>query len=127
MILDYVPDGADLIVKRASPLDTKVLRHCDLHTFDMRAVPERFEHGVGKTEEQHVVHGSFAEVMINAENRLLVERFEQDGVEFASGNEVPAKRLFNDDTGIVSASRLRQVLHHGAKQGGRNGRSEEHT
>src|SRR6185295_18870293 len=46
MILDHVPDGADLIVKRASPLDAKVLRHCDLHTFDIRAVPQWFEHGV---------------------------------------------------------------------------------
>ena len=78
MILHHVADGADLIVKSAPALNAEIFRHRDLHALDCVTVPERFQHRVGETEEQHVVHGLFAEVMVNAENGLLVESFEQD-------------------------------------------------
>ena len=86
-----------LVVERAAALDAEVLRHGDLHALDVVAVPERFQERVGEAEEHHVVHRPLAEVMVDAEDRRLVEGAEQDPVEFLRRGEVAAERLFDDD------------------------------
>ena len=43
VVLDDVADGPRLLVERAAPLDAEVLRHRDLHAFDVVAVPDRFQ------------------------------------------------------------------------------------
>jgi len=61
---------------------------------------ERFQNGSAthwRSEEQHVVHGLFTEVMVNPENPLLVEGLQQNLVQFLGGNLVASERLFHDD------------------------------
>src|ERR1051325_8965872 len=41
MVLNYIADGADLLIKRAAALDTKILCHGDLDALEMHAVPAR--------------------------------------------------------------------------------------
>ena len=81
MILHYVADGSRLIIKSAAPLDAEVFGHGDLHTLDMIAIPKRFQEGISETEEEHVVHRPLAQVVIDAEDCLLVEGAEQSLVE----------------------------------------------
>jgi len=77
VVLDDVANGANLFVKRSPALNSKILRHGDLHTLDMRAVPEGFEHFVRKAEEKHAMHRLFAQVMVDAENFVFVEYSQQ--------------------------------------------------
>ena len=94
MILHHVADRAGLIVKCAAALHAEILRHRDLHALDVLAIPERLEHRVGEAEEQHVVDGLLSEVMVNAEDALLVERFEQNPVEPLRRGEIACRKVF---------------------------------
>ena len=91
MILDHVADGARLIVKGAAALDAEVFRHGDLHALDMVAVPERLQERIGEAEEEHVMHRPLPQVMVDAEDRRLVEGAEQDLVELLRRGEVVPK------------------------------------
>jgi len=73
MVLHHVADRPGLVVEPAAPLHAEVLGHRDLHAFDVGAIPHRLEEGVGKAEEQHVVHGALAEVMVDAKDVVFVE------------------------------------------------------
>ena len=88
MILDHVANGARLVVERAAALDAEILGHRDLHALDMVAIPDRLQERVGEAEEQHVVHGPLAQVMVDAEDRLLVEGPEQDPVQLLRRGQV---------------------------------------
>ena len=81
VVLHHVTDGANLLIKRAPPLNPKILGHRNLHALDVRAIPKRLQQHIGKAEEQHAVDGLFAQVMVNTKNRLLVKRLEQDLIE----------------------------------------------
>ena len=74
MILNHVADSARFVIENAPTLNAEVFRHSDLHAFDMVAVPERLQGCVGEAEEKQVMHGPLAEVMVNAEDGLFVER-----------------------------------------------------
>src|SRR4029453_18445278 len=63
MILDDVAHGAGSVVEGASALNTEIFRHGDLHALDMIPVPEGLQEGIGKTEEEHVVHRPLPEVV----------------------------------------------------------------
>src|SRR5262247_4311803 len=97
MVLDDVTDRARLLIKSTPPLDAEVLGHGDLHTLDMVAIPERFQERIGEAEEEQVVHRQLSEVMVDAEDRLLVKRAEQRVVELLRRKKIVAERFFNDD------------------------------
>src|SRR6476646_350198 len=96
MVLDHVADRADLFVKSAPALHTEILRHRDLNAFDVGPVPEGFEDGIGEAKKQHAVHRLFAQVMVNAINRLLLEGSEQDLIESTGGWQIATEGFFDD-------------------------------
>src|SRR5215471_4572754 len=100
MVLNDIADGTDLLVKCASALDSEIFGHRDLDALYIRAIPKRLEHGVGEAEEQHTVDGLFSQVMVDAENPLFVEGFEQDLIQSACRGEVATKRLFDNDSRV---------------------------
>ena len=106
MILHDVADRARLIIESAPPLDAEVFGHGDLHTLDMVAIPERFQERIGEAEEEHVVHRPLAQVMVDAEDRLLVEGAEQGAVERLRREEIVTERFFNDDASAVACIQL---------------------
>src|SRR5215470_820118 len=116
MVLDDVADSARLIIKSAPSLDTEVFGHGDLHTRDMVAIPERFQDRVGEAEEEHVVHRPLAQVMVDAEDRLLVEGAEQGAVERLRREEIVTERFFNDDASAVRASSFAQLCYNRLEQ-----------
>ncbi len=55
-----------LLVVAAALLDADRFRHRDLHVVDVAAVPDRLEDAVGEAEDQDVLDGLFAQVVIDA-------------------------------------------------------------
>src|SRR5262245_21770096 len=101
MILHDVADRARLIIKSAPPLNAEVFGHGDLHTLDMVAIPEGFQDRIGEAEEEQVVHRPLAQVMVDTEDRLLIEGAEQSAVERLRREEIVTERFFNDDASAV--------------------------
>jgi len=121
VILNYVADSSRLIIKSAAPLDTEIFGHRDLHTLDMVAIPERFQKRISKAEKEHVVHRPFSQVMVDAEDRLLVESAQQGAVERLRREEIVTERFFNDDASTVRATSFAQLCHNRLEQPGRDG------
>src|SRR5215471_16078352 len=97
MVLYHITDGPGLIVKSASPLNSKLLRQRDLHAFDIVPIPEGFQKRVCEPEVQHVLNGPLPKVMVNTEYRFLGKSADQDLIQFLRRDEVCSKRFFDDD------------------------------
>ena len=98
MVLDDVADRSRLLVEAGPPLEPERLGHRDLHVVDELAVPDRLEDPVGEAQDEHVLHGFLAEVVVDAEDLLLVEVRANDLVQVAGALEVVAERLLDDQT-----------------------------
>ncbi len=121
VVFDHVADGAGFLVKVTAPLDAEVLGHRDLHAFDIVAVPDRFEKRVLKAEVLQVPHGRFAQVVVDAEDRLLRKGGQQDLIEALGRFEIAAERLFDDHAAVLRAAGLAELLDHDAEHVGRDG------
>ncbi len=49
------------------------LGHGDLDVIDIVAVPQRLENRVGKTEDEDILDGLFAQVVVDAVDLILIE------------------------------------------------------
>src|SRR4030095_14819466 len=121
MVLNHVANGAGLIIERPPALNPEILRHGDLDALDLIAVPERLKERVLEAEKHHVMHRSFSQIMIDAEDVLLVEAAEQNPIELLRRGEVVTEGFFNDDTSALGAVRLGQLFHDQLEQRGRDG------
>ena len=121
MILNHIADCAGLIIERASALNSKVLRHSNLYALDLIAVPERLQERVLEAEEDHVMHRPLAEVMVDAEDVLLVESPEQNPIERLRRGEVVTEGFFNDNASAVGTVCLGQLFHDDPEQCRRDG------
>ena len=83
VVLDDVAQGAGSFVEAAALFDAEGLGDGDLDVVDVTADPQRLEYGVGETQGQHVLHGLFAEVVVDAVDLVLGEDLVQGGVELA--------------------------------------------
>ena len=120
MVLDHVANGAGFIVESAASLHSEFLRHGDLHALDVVAIPERLHEGVGKPENDHVVHRPLAEIVVNAKDSGLGEGCMQDAVELLRRGKVMTEGLLDNDAGTLAAVRLRQLFHDRSEQEGRD-------
>ena len=77
VVLDDVTDRTRLLVEASTTFNAKVLGHRYLHGGDVLAIPDWLKEGVRKAEVAQVLHGFFAQVMVDPEDRWLGE----DGVE----------------------------------------------
>jgi len=68
MILNNIADCPGLVIKFATPFCTEILRDCDLHTFDVIAIPDRLKIGICKTKKDQIGNRFLPEVVIDAEN-----------------------------------------------------------
>src|SRR4029453_4624027 len=111
VILNHVADRAGLIVERPPALNSEVFRHGYLYALDLIPVPERLQNCILEPQENHVTHRSFPQVMIDAEDVLLVESTEQNPIELLCRNEVVTERFFNDDASTTGAACLGELFH----------------
>src|SRR6202012_5268802 len=101
VILHNVANCAGGVVEGAAALNTEILGHGDLDALDVVAIPEGLHEGVCEAEHEEVVHRALAEVMVDTKYVYFVEGFVENLIQFASGFEVAAKGLFDDDAGAV--------------------------
>ena len=101
MILNDVADGAGLVVKAAAALHAEILRHGDLHAFDIGAIPERLHERIGEPEDEHVVHRPFAEVMVDAKIADSGKSPCRNRLRFCAEARSCAERLLDDDARAV--------------------------
>ena len=75
MILEHVAHDAGRVVVAGPAADADFFRHRDLHVIDVVAIPDRLENRVRKPQHQQVLHGLFAEVVVDAIDLPLGEDF----------------------------------------------------
>ncbi len=108
VVLDHVAGGAALVVVAGPVVGADGFADGDLHVIDVFVIPDRLEDRVGEAHHHEVLDGFLAEVMVDAEDLLFLEIFEEDGIEVFGGFVVPAEGLFDDDaleaSGAVGAA-----------------------
>src|SRR6185369_2382806 len=96
-VLNYVAKRSCFFIKRTAAFDSQRFSSGDLHVIDVVAIPDGLEDAVAETEYQDVLHRLFAQVVIDAENLVLVKDGVDLVIEFARRVEIVAERLFDDD------------------------------
>ena len=118
VILDDVAGRADPVVVSRAASEADVLGHRYLHVVDVIAVPHGFEQLVGEAQRHDVLDGFLAQVVVDAEHRLLGEHRGDDVIELACTLEVVAERFLDDDTaprimpGLGDAGAVELPAHH---------------
>ena len=117
MVLNDVAGRADAVVVARTRADADVLGHRDLHGIDVVCFPQGFEHGIREAHRHDVLDGFLAQVVVDAEDVLLVEDLRDDVGELLRGAKVVAERLLDDDAAPFAAlalveARVGQVLGH---------------
>src|SRR5215469_2946437 len=109
MIWHHVAKRASGFVESAAMLDAHRFRRGDLHVVHVVAVPKRLDDVVGKAEDHDVLHGLFAEIVVDAINLLLCQDLLELLVELLRGGQVVAKWLFDDDPRPAAVFFFRQT------------------
>ncbi len=73
MVLDHVPEGPGLVIVAGPALDPEAFGHGDLDALHQIAVPQGLEDGVGEPEDQEILDGFLAQVMVDAVDLGFVE------------------------------------------------------
>jgi hypothetical protein len=68
MVLDHIADRSRLVIKRSAALYPKVFGHRDLHTLDIRPVPQWLQKRIRKPKRNHVMHRIFRQVVVDAKD-----------------------------------------------------------
>ena len=97
MVLHHVAQRARLLVIRPARLHADRLAHRDLHVVDVLAVPERLEDAVGEAQDQDVLDGLLAEIVVNPVDLPLAEHPRDQPVQLLGALEVAAEGLLDDD------------------------------
>src|SRR5713226_7647113 len=97
MVRHHVAQRAGAVIVTAAFLYAHALGCGDLHMVDITAIPDRLEDAVGETEDQDILHGLFAEIMVDAVDLALGEDRADFLIERTSGVEVVAERFLDND------------------------------
>ena len=97
VVLEHVAHRAGTVVVTAPVFHADGFGGGDFHVVDVVPVPERLEQAVGEAQHQQVLHGFFAEVVVDTVN-LVFEEVVVDGcVQLARSLRIVAKGLFHDE------------------------------
>ena len=125
MVLHHVAQRAGFVVEAVAAFEPHGLADGDLHMVDTLRVPQRLEHRVGEAQRHQVLDRFLAQIVVDAENPVFVERAGDRIVDDARAGEIVAERLFEADPHVFARqpSRL-QPADRGLEQEGR-GREED--
>ena len=110
MVLDHVAQDARLFEIGAAVLDADGLGDGHLHVVDGVAVPDALEDGVAEAEDEDVLDGLLAQIVVDAEDLRFVEDAVDDAVQLAGRRQVVPERLLDDDAGAVARSASLQAV-----------------
>ena len=99
-------------------LDAEVLRHRDLHAFDVVAVPDRLEHRVGEPQVEDLLQAHLSQVVVDPVQLGLVDVLVQFLGQGAGGGSVISERLLHHDPPRRGQASLGQALDDRAEQEG---------
>jgi hypothetical protein len=126
VVLQHVARGAAAVVVTAAGADAEFFGDGDLDVVDVATVPERLEDRVGETQDEEILDGLLAEVVVDAKDLRLAEVAGGDGVEVDGRVEVLAERLLDDDLALelgadaaAGEAGLAEVLEDGFEDRGR--------
>ena len=112
MVWDHIPQRTGFVVVSAATLDPERLRDCDLDVIYKIAVPNGLENAVSETEYQNVLHGLFAQVMIDTIDLFFLEKPEQITVQFLCRGKVVTKWFFENEASPVSVLLAPEAVTH---------------
>ena len=104
VVLADVAQRAGGVVELAAPLDPALLGDRDLDRGDRAAVPQRLEDPVGEAQHHQVLRRLLAEVVVDAEELVLLEVLVQLRPQLARAREVLAERLLDHDAAVGAAA-----------------------
>ena len=73
MVLQHVARSAAAIVVTTARADTELFGDGDLDVVDVTTIPKRLENRVGETQDEEILDGLLAEVVVDAEDLRLAE------------------------------------------------------
>ena len=97
MVLQHIARGAAAVVITTAGADAEFFGDRDLDVVDVASIPERLEDRVGETQDEEILDGLLAEVVVDTEDLRLAEIAGSDGVEVNSRGEILTERLLDDD------------------------------
>ena len=95
VILHHIPQCTGLLVVAATSLDADSLGNRHLDVVHVAPVPDRLEDPVSKAEYEDVLHGLFAEIVVDAEDVPLAKHQADIAVELPGGVQVTPVRLLD--------------------------------
>ena len=120
MVLNHIAKGADGVVEAPAVLDVESFRHGDLDAANIMAVPERLEHRVGEPRIEDVLNRLLAQIVVDAEDRILGKMLEQGLVERLRRLAIAPERLLHDEARVDVETALGERGDDDAKQAWRN-------
>ena len=137
--MNHVADRAGLIIEISPPTHANRFGGGNLHVIDVAVIPDRFENRVGETEHQQPLHQFLGEVVVDAVNRVFLERPSQRAIERCGALGVHAEGLLHDDPlprhlpavdrtpslALGDDARLIDALNDGFVQRGRDGKIKQ--
>ena len=97
MILDHVSQHTGVVVVTATTFNSQIFENADLDVIDVVPVPKRLEYGVGESENQDILDGVFAEIVIDSEYLIFVQDRVRQIVQCTRRFVIGAERFFYDD------------------------------
>ena len=99
MVLDDIPEDAGLIIESTPSFYLDRFCGRDFDMVNMVSVPEGFEDGVSKTEDENILDRLFPQVMIDPVGLGFGKPFPNQCIQFFCRAQVRSKWFFNDHTG----------------------------
>lgn len=97
MILKHVAEDSGFLEVARALLHADRFRDGDLYIVDIIRVPYRFEDEVCEPENENILNGLLAEIVIDAVNLPLVQRPAESEVESAGRFKIMSERFFQHD------------------------------
>ena len=100
MVLQHIAYRPVFIIISGAIADTNCFSHCDLHMINIAIVPQRFKNHIGKPQRHQILHGLFAQIMIDTIDLAFPKHQQQLIVNFFCRSLIMAQRFFNDEAAL---------------------------
>ena len=128
MVLHHVAHGAVFVIIGPAFANALRLRDGNLHVVDGEIVPQGFEQTVGEPQGDQVLHRLLAEIVIDAEYSIFVERGSDRVIDDTRTRQVFADGLFHRHPRMIARqSGSQQALANGAIEARRHRQIVERT